>query len=136
MSSIHQLSVQQLRQAANLKEKIDALEKELSQVLGSTAKPAGVAAPKKRLKMSASARAKISAAAKARCQSKSDKAGSQSSQACQKEIQNECGGQGQTVSLGQGSLGKNQSRGKEIIVTYLDSDQESSPAFGETAFFV
>jgi hypothetical protein len=66
MSSIHQLSVQQLRQAANLKEKIDALEKELSQVLGSSTKPVITPAPKQRHKMSASARAKISAAAKAR----------------------------------------------------------------------
>jgi hypothetical protein len=66
MSSIHQLSVQQLRQAANLKEKIDALEKELSQVLGFSTKPVITPAPKQRRGMSASVRAKISAAAKAR----------------------------------------------------------------------
>ena len=66
MSSINNLSVQQLRQAANLKEKIVALEKELNQLFGSTAKPVASPAPKKRRKMSAAGRAKIAAAAKAR----------------------------------------------------------------------
>jgi len=66
MSSITYLSVQQLRQAANLKEKITALEKELNQVLGSTSKPVATGPARKKFKMSASARAKIAAAAKAR----------------------------------------------------------------------
>src|SRR5271154_6906808 len=67
MSSITNLSVQQLRKAATLKEKIQSLEKELGQLLGSTAVP-GVAtgSKKKKFKMSAAAKAKISAAAKAR----------------------------------------------------------------------
>ena len=70
MSSILNLSAQQLRQAADLKEKIAALENELSQLLGSSAK--AVAAPvvakptTKKFVMSAVAKAKISAAAKAR----------------------------------------------------------------------
>jgi hypothetical protein len=66
MNSITNLSVQQLRKAATLKEKIQSLEKEIHQLLGSPARPAVTAAPKKKFKMSASARAKISAAAKAR----------------------------------------------------------------------
>jgi hypothetical protein len=60
------LSVQQLRKAATLKEKIQSLEKELGQLLGSSAKPAAHAVPRKKRKMSAAGRAKISAAAKAR----------------------------------------------------------------------
>lgn len=66
MSSIANLSVQQLRQAANLKEKIQGLEKELSQLLGSTAKPVAASPAPKKKGMSAAGRAKISAAAKAR----------------------------------------------------------------------
>jgi len=67
MSSITSLSVQQLRKAAGLKEKIQSLEKELHQLLGSPAIPAAGPAPqKKKFKMSAAAKAKISAAAKAR----------------------------------------------------------------------
>jgi|HubBroStandDraft_1064217.scaffolds.fasta_scaffold227057_1 hypothetical protein len=71
MSSINDLSVQQLRQAANLKEKIVALEKELSQLFGSTAKPSAVKpaatkAPKKKGGMSAAGKARIVAAQKAR----------------------------------------------------------------------
>jgi hypothetical protein len=67
MSSIINLSVQQLRKAATLKEKIQSLEKELGQLLGSTTVPGVVTAfKKKKFKMSAAAKAKISAAAKAR----------------------------------------------------------------------
>jgi hypothetical protein len=66
MSSIINLSVHQLRHAADLKEKIAALDKELNQVFGSPPAPAVTAAPTKKRGMSASARAKISAAAKAR----------------------------------------------------------------------
>ena len=67
MSSITDLSVQKLRQAADLKEKIAALEKELNQVLGSTAKPAATSpAPKKKGGMSAAGKARIAAAQKAR----------------------------------------------------------------------
>ena len=66
MSSIINLSAQQLRRAAAIKEQIQSLEKELSRILDSPTKPVAVAAPKKRRKMSAAGRAKISAAAKAR----------------------------------------------------------------------
>jgi hypothetical protein len=67
MSSITNLSVQQLRQAAALKEKIQSLEKELGKLLGSTVAVAASPLPvKKKFKMSAAAKAKISAAAKAR----------------------------------------------------------------------
>ncbi len=67
MSSITNLSVQQLRKAATLKERIQSLEKELGQLLGSSAASvAGPAPKKKKFKMSAAAKAKISAAAKLR----------------------------------------------------------------------
>ena len=60
------LTSKQLRQAANLKEKIAALEKELNQLFGSTAKPVASPAPKKRRKMSVAGRARLVAALKAR----------------------------------------------------------------------
>src|ERR1039458_1387326 len=60
------LTPKQLRQAANLKEKIVVLEKELNQLFGSTAKPVAAKVSKKKRKMSAAGRAKIAAAAKAR----------------------------------------------------------------------
>jgi hypothetical protein len=67
MSSISNLTVQQLRQAATLKEKIQSLEKELGKLLGSTvASTPGMAPRQKKFTMSAAAKAKISAAAKAR----------------------------------------------------------------------
>jgi len=66
MSSISNLSVQQLRKAATLKERIQSLEKELGQLLGSSAASVAGPAPKKKFKMSAAAKAKISAAAKLR----------------------------------------------------------------------
>jgi hypothetical protein len=55
----------QLRKAANLKEKIQELEKELGQILGATVEAAPTEAPKKR-RMSAAGRRAIGAAAKAR----------------------------------------------------------------------
>jgi hypothetical protein len=66
MSLLANLSSQQLRQAADLKEKIQSLEKELNGILGAPAKAAVPGAPRKKFKMSAAAKAKISAAAKAR----------------------------------------------------------------------
>ena len=63
------ISLQQLKQAVAIREKIDALEKELSRIIGgppSTAKAGAPAPNRKRRRMSAAARAKISAAAKAR----------------------------------------------------------------------
>ncbi len=55
------LSVQELRRAAALRERIERLEKELTQILGGRA-----AAPAKRRKMSAAGRARIAAAARKR----------------------------------------------------------------------
>ena len=66
MNSIANLSIQQLRKAATLKEKIQSLEKELGRILGSSAKLVAHVAPKKRRKMSAAGRAKIAAAQRAR----------------------------------------------------------------------
>jgi hypothetical protein len=66
MNSIIDLSAQQLRRAAAIKEQIQSLENELGRIFGSSTTPVAVAAPKKRRKMSAAGRARISAAAKAR----------------------------------------------------------------------
>ncbi len=69
-TSLVNLSPAQLRRAANLKEQIARLEKELGSLLGNNPSPAGSG----RRKMTAAARAKISAAAKARW-AKAKKAG-------------------------------------------------------------
>jgi len=66
MSSIINLSAQQLRRAAAIKEQIQSLENELGRILGSSPKPVVAVVPKKRRKMSAAGRARISATAKAR----------------------------------------------------------------------
>ena len=58
------LTATQLRRAAGLKEKIDALNKEMASILGAMV-PVSAKAPKKR-KMSRAGRAKIAAAQKAR----------------------------------------------------------------------
>jgi len=65
--TVANLSAKQLRQAANIKDKIEALQADLSQLLGgaSTAEE-NAPAKKKRRRMSAAGRAKIVAAAKAR----------------------------------------------------------------------
>jgi hypothetical protein len=60
------LSVQQLRKAATLKEKIQSLENELGRIFGSSSKSITAVAPKKKRKMSAGGRARIAAAQKAR----------------------------------------------------------------------
>ena len=65
MSNLLSLTSAQLKRAADIKDKIETLTKELTGLLGASA-PAQVAAPKARRKMSASARAKIAAAQKAR----------------------------------------------------------------------
>jgi hypothetical protein len=57
------LSASQLRRAADIKDKIDSLQKEFTRLLGSTD---GAPAPRKRRKMSAAGRARIAAAARAR----------------------------------------------------------------------
>jgi len=69
MSEIKNLTPSQLRQAADLKEKITALENQLSQLTGATSQPAAkpvVAKASKKKGMSAAGRARIAAAAKAR----------------------------------------------------------------------
>ena len=65
-SSITNLSAQQLRRAANIKDKIQSLEYELLRIFGASIKPVVAVAPKKKRKMSATGRAKIAAAARAR----------------------------------------------------------------------
>ena len=60
------LTPKQLRQAANIKEKIADLESDLSRLLGSIAQPVVAKASKKIRKMSAAGRARIVAAVKAR----------------------------------------------------------------------
>jgi hypothetical protein len=65
MNDLLSLTTKQLRHAADLKEKIAALTKELSSIFG-TPDSVTTKARKKRKRMSAAARAKISAAAKKR----------------------------------------------------------------------
>ena len=67
--SINSLTPSQLRQAANLKEKIAVLEKQLGQLLGAASAPTAVAPAKSAKKIgviSAAGKARISAAAKLR----------------------------------------------------------------------
>jgi hypothetical protein len=64
--SLATLSVRQLQRAVEIKQRIEALEQELGQILGAApAAPIAVQAAKKRT-MSAAARAKIAAAQKAK----------------------------------------------------------------------
>ena len=75
-SLLTDLTAPQLRKAATLKEKIDELESELRQILGTPQQPSGRSRAlrtttepvraQKRHKMSPAARAKIAAAARAR----------------------------------------------------------------------
>ena len=60
-------SASQLRRAAALQEKIEALQQELAQILGGSSAPAAAGKPaKKKRTMSAAARKKIAAAQRAR----------------------------------------------------------------------
>jgi hypothetical protein len=59
------ITAQHFRQAANIKERIDALQKELAQILGGPGEPGVIEAPKKR-KISVAGIARIRAAQKAR----------------------------------------------------------------------
>jgi hypothetical protein len=65
MNSISGLSPKQLRQAADIKERIESLEEELTQVLGATGEPFVEAAPKKR-RLSAKGLANIRAGVRRR----------------------------------------------------------------------
>jgi hypothetical protein len=62
--NLHDLTINQLKRAAAIKERIEALNKELRSILGVSAKSG--AAPKKKRTMSASVKRKIAAAQKAR----------------------------------------------------------------------
>ena len=66
MNAITHLTSHELRQAAELKDRIAGLQKQLAQVLGSSAPAVHSAAPKAKKKMSPAAIGKIRAAAKAR----------------------------------------------------------------------
>jgi len=66
MSNLLSLTSAQLIKAANLKDKIEALTKELNSLLGSSAQVKSAAIPSKKKGMSAAGRAKIAAAQKAR----------------------------------------------------------------------
>lgn len=69
MSNLLSLTSSQLNQAAQLKDRITALEKQLAAILGGSSAVAAVKAPagkRGRKKMSAAGRAKIAAAQKAR----------------------------------------------------------------------
>ena len=60
------LSIQQLKQAIAIKEKIDTLQKQLDRILGGQAVVPATSTPVKKRTMSAAVRAKISAAQMAR----------------------------------------------------------------------
>jgi hypothetical protein len=66
--SISELSARQLRQAANLKERIDTLQRDLNQILGSSSLGAITRGDNARAKrtMSAATKAKLAAIARAR----------------------------------------------------------------------
>ena len=64
-SPLANLSLQQLKQAISIRERIEILEKELSRIIGGGS-PGVTKAPRKKRKLSAAARAKISARMKAR----------------------------------------------------------------------
>jgi|SRR4051812_7753695 hypothetical protein len=66
MNSFITLSPQQLRRAADVKERIDSLQNELARILGDASQPEGNNVSRSGRTMSAAARARISAAAKKR----------------------------------------------------------------------
>ena len=66
IASIASLSAQQLRRAADIKDKIQSLQNELEKIVGSSPKSVTPSAGRKKSKMSAAGRARIAAAQKAR----------------------------------------------------------------------
>jgi hypothetical protein len=66
METFTSLTPQQLRRAADVKERIDTLQKELAQLLGASAPAPAAAAAPKRKKISAAGIARIRAAQRAR----------------------------------------------------------------------
>ena len=65
-SPLADISLEQLKQAIAVREKIESLEKELSRIIGGGSRTPKTAAPRKKGRMSAAARARISAGMKAR----------------------------------------------------------------------
>jgi hypothetical protein len=65
-NALANLSLDQLKQAVTIREKIEALEKELSRLIGSGSGTPKSTPPRRKGKMSAAAKAKISAGMKAR----------------------------------------------------------------------
>jgi len=65
-SPLADISLQQLKQAVAIREKIESLERELSRIIGGQPSAAKSGAPRRKGKMGAAARAKISAGMKAR----------------------------------------------------------------------
>ena|SRR5207245_944791 len=65
-ASLTDLTPKQLRQAADLKERIDSLQHDLSQILGAVAPTNLAPAAQQKRKMSAAGRARIAAAARVR----------------------------------------------------------------------
>ncbi len=66
MNLLTNLSAQQLRRAADIKERIDTLQTELHSILRASGRTANGSPTKQRRKMSAAGRARIAAAARAR----------------------------------------------------------------------
>jgi hypothetical protein len=66
MNTLTNLTSQQLRRAANLKDKLASLQKELGRILGTPAPAQYTATPKRKWTMSAAGRARIAVAARAR----------------------------------------------------------------------
>jgi hypothetical protein len=95
------LTVQQLRKAASLKEKIQSLEKELGRLLGSSTPSADPAVPRKKFKMS---KAGESQRAKGIGETRPER---------QKE--NECGGQSQNLRQNETRLGPK--KGRQVQIT-------------------
>ena len=86
MNSINNLSAQQLRRAAAIKEQIDSLENELGKLLGGGGATTTTQAVNGRRTMSASARARIAAAQKARWAKVKGKSGAKSAAAPKRKM--------------------------------------------------
>src|SRR5712671_3075130 len=65
-TSLSNLTAKQLRQAADIKERIDTLQREMARVLGSSAQASNGAGSQRKTTMSPAVRARIAAAARAR----------------------------------------------------------------------
>ena len=65
-TSLSNLTARQLRQAADIRERIDTLQREMGRILSSSAPAGNGASPQKKSAMSPAVRARIAAAARAR----------------------------------------------------------------------